>query len=117
MTIYVCSRYRAKTTLKFAEQLRHTKEISRIIVIGGFDVIVPHLYYTEFLDDSIESERKIGIESATRLVGICDAVFVSIRDGVSEGMESEISTAKENSKTIYYFRNKNELLDLLKKLI
>ena len=117
MTIYVCSRYRADTAMKFEEQLTHTKEISRIIVKGGFDVIVPHLYYTQFLDDNIEAERKIGIESATRLVTICDALFVSIKDGVSVGMEAEINTAKENNKDIYYFRNKNELLDLLKKLI
>jgi len=113
--IYVASRYRADTEQQFNNQMEITKIVSREIVAAGYDVIVPHLYYPLFLDDNEEAERKAGIQSAIRLLDICDAVYVSIGLGVSKGMESEINHAKKNNMDIYYFRNINELKDLLKK--
>jgi len=91
---YVCSRYRADTDEVFESQLETTKDISRILVSDGYDVIVPHLYYPLFLDDDNEYEREIGLESAKGLVYVCDVVFVHIGNRVSEGMEAEIKEAK-----------------------
>ena len=115
-TAYIASRYRADTDEQFGKQLQLTKDISREVVAGGYDVIVPHLYYPLFLDDNNEAERKAGIASAIRLLDICDILLVCIGRGVSEGMEAEITHAKENDMQIRYFGNMNDLRDILKRL-
>lgn len=114
MKVYICSRYRAPTNQKFQEQLAHTKEISREVALAGHEVITPHLYYTQFLDDNIKEERLAGTKSAIKLLDVCDAIFVSIKDKVSEGMEAEIQAAKQKNMKIRYFKNMNELKDILK---
>ncbi len=114
---YVCSRYRAETDEVFVTQLETTKDISRILVADGYDVIVPHLYYPLFLDDNDKAERKAGLESAIRLLNVCDMMFVHIGNKVSVGMEAEIREAKLKDIDIRYFTNMNDLRDILKDLI
>ena len=115
MIVYVCSRYRADTKAKFEKQIMATKTMSREIAIQGHDIIAPHLYYPDFLNDNNQEDRKIGMESAIRLLKVCDALYVYIGLGVSEGMEAEIETAERLEIPIRYFRNNNELKDILKK--
>ena len=115
MIIYIVSPYRAKDIVQFEMQLDHTKEISKEVVVAGHEVIVPHLYYPTFLDDSDEDEREIGTESAIRLLHVCDTLFVFIGLGVSSGMEAEIEAAKQKDMEIRYFKNINELRDILKR--
>jgi len=113
--IYICSRYRADTKEQFKLQLAKTKEIAREVALAGHDVIVPHLMLTQFLDDSVESEREVGIASALRLLDVCGFLYVYIGLGVSKGMEAEIEYIKDKKIGARYFRNMNELRDLLKK--
>jgi len=96
MLTYICSRYRANSDEQFAKQLEYTKDKAKIEVLTGNDVIVPHLYYPLFLDDNIESERTLGMESAIRLMETCDRVLVCLKYGVSSGMLAEIAHAIEN---------------------
>lgn len=113
---YVCSRYSSDTEEVFESQLQTTKDISLALVLEGYDVIVPHLYYPLFLDDSYEAEREIGIQSAIRLLHVCNAMFVHIGNKVSKGMEAEIQEAEQKNIDIFYFRNINDLRDILKRI-
>ena len=114
--VYVCSRYSADTEEVFESQLQATKDIARVLAADEYDVIIPHLYYPLFLDDNDEIERKAGLESAIRLLCICDIMFVYIGNKASEGMESEIKEAKQKGISVHYFANMNELRDILKRL-
>jgi len=113
---YVCSRYRADTGEVFKSQLQVTEEISRTLVLGGYDIIAPHSYYPLFLDDDDETEREVGMKSALRLLSVCDVMFVHIGNRVSVGMEAEIQEAKSKNMDIRYFTNMNDLRDILKRL-
>lgn len=113
--IYLATRYSAKRKMDFQVQMSITKESAREIVLAGYEVIVPHLCYPTFLDDNCTKERLIGTQSAIKLLNVCDALFVHTGLRVSKGMRAEIETAKQKNMLIYYFRNKNELKDLLKR--
>lgn len=92
---YICSPYRADTERQFERQLEYTKQVSRATVMNGYDVIVPHLYYTQFLDDKNDVEREIGINSALNLIIACDVLIVCERYGISSGMKKEIEFAEK----------------------
>lgn len=95
MIVYICSPYRAATEEQFTRQLEYTKAIAKEVVLVGHDVIVPHLYYTRFLDDKIQEERELGISSATNLIDVCDLMLINTRYGISEGMKQEILHADD----------------------
>ena len=115
-TAYICSRYRADTQEQFDEQMRYTKTFAHEAVMAGDDVIVPHMYYPQFLDDNNKTERKLGMESAIRLLHKCDIVLVYIGLGVSEGMEAEIEEAKKQNKKMCYFGDINDVRPILETL-
>jgi len=99
-TAYICSPYRAVTEKQFKSQIEYTKQISRNAVMQGCDVIVPHLYYPQFLDDNIEAEREWGMNSALNLILVCDFIIVGEEHGISSGMEAEIEFAKKHGISI-----------------
>jgi len=100
MLAYICSRYRADTQEQFETQLAYTKEKAREEVMLGRDVVVPHLYYPQFLDDNDVMERELGMESAINLMKYCDLIIVCIKYGKSAGMLAEIKIAEENNMRI-----------------
>ena len=114
MTVYIASRYRANTEEQFELQLAKTKEVAREVALAGHDVIVPHLMLTQFLDDDIEEERKVGIASAMRLLDMCDTLYLYVGSGLSGGMKAEIDYAIEKGIPISGFKNMNDLRDILK---
>ena len=88
--IFIISPYRGdvEANKEFA------KNYAREVAYAGHFPIVPHLYLTEFLDDSIESERNAGIEMGHALMDDCDEAIVLIKDGyISEGMKADIEYA------------------------
>jgi len=95
-TAYICSPYRAETKEQFEKQLEYTKKKAREVVMQGCDVIVPHLYYPQFLDDNIEPERAIGMNSALNLIIVCDSLIVCEQYGISSGMKAEIEFAEKH---------------------
>lgn len=114
MTIYVCSPFSAKKPETFMEYLQYTCEVSREIVLSGHEVIVPHLYYPNFLNDDIEEERNIGMKNAIKLLNLTDAIIVNKLFGLSSGMKLEIAHAKKNKMMILEANNMEELRELLK---
>jgi len=112
--VYICSPYRADTPEQFNKQLEYTKKISATVVVAGFDVITPHLYYPLFLNDCNPKERKLGMASALSLLDVCDYLFAYIGQGVSEGMKAEIELAKTTKKPIFYFSSMTQLKERIK---
>lgn len=99
-TVYICSPYRADNPTQFELQLAYTKRKAREQVLLGNNVIVPHLYYPQFLDDNNEEERTLGMASAIDLMRVCDMVLVCIGYGISNGMIREINVAEEHNLSI-----------------
>jgi len=94
MLVYIATPYRSDDKELFEKQLQYTKTLARKQVVMGHDVIVPHLYYPRFLDDSNIDERSLGMASARSLMLRCDLVLVGIKYGKSEGVLAEIEYAE-----------------------
>lgn len=89
--IYIISRYRAED----AEELEFNKKVARHfcreIIEEGNVPVAPHLYYTQFLDDSYPEDRKGGLYLGIRDLRESKEFLLVVVDGViSEGMKGEI---------------------------
>lgn len=91
--VYICSPLRGdiEGNIKKAQQYCH--EVVELFP----DVlpIAPHIYCTQFLDDSIPWERKEGMKMGLQLLRGCDELWVFGIDKPSEGMRAEIEYAKK----------------------
>jgi len=97
--IFVSSRLRGdmENNMKLAECL------CRIVILKGQIPIAPHIYFTRFLDDRNANERDLGLTCGLELLKLCEEIWVFSFDGISQGMQLEIDSAKEQGKTIKYF--------------
>ncbi len=66
----------------------------RNAIDNGYLPIAPHVYFTQFLDDTNPVERKTGIEAGIELLAMCDEMWVYGKP--SEGMQQEITWWKAN---------------------
>lgn len=85
LRIFICSPLRGDVENNmFFAKCRCREEIYK-----GNLPIAPHLYFTQFLDDKKEEDRKLGIEMGLELMDMCDDLRVC-GNKVTEGMEKEI---------------------------
>ncbi len=96
--IYVCSPLRGDID----KNIENARQYSRLVVKEGHIPVTPHIYFTQFLDDTNPEERKLGTEMGLTLLLGCHElwVFGSI---ISEGMRNEINHfTKYNGGKIYF---------------
>ena len=92
--VYICSRYRDdpdRNVQKAQEYCREAMEIWPDVL-----PIAPHVYFTQFLNDSVERERTIGLEAGISLLDMCDELWVYGIENPSAGMAAEIKYAREH---------------------
>lgn len=76
--------------------------------------IAPHVYCTQFYDESVPEERAAGMEIGLALLNICDEIWVYGMANPSEGMAREIDFAKEHgipirdAATLYTAKQEDE---------
>lgn len=98
--IYVCSPLRPKShdpdraRAELRENLDRAKRACRMIANLGAIPVAPHLYCTQFLDDSVAEERERGMRIGRELLRDCDELW-AFSEHISEGMAEEISLASE----------------------
>lgn len=97
--IFVCSKLRGN----FDRNRKIAEHLCRVVSLLGHIPIAPHVYFTRFLDDFDDEERLLGIESGVRLLEVCDEVWVFDFEGISEGMQMEITRANQLSKPVRRF--------------
>lgn len=98
--IYVCSPYRGDREGNTKKAIEHAKYVFEK---GGIP-IVPHLYFTQFLDDTIPEERKAGMELGREIFKYCDEIWVFGVYPPTEGMWQEIVWAVQHGITIKFVR-------------
>jgi hypothetical protein len=94
--VFICSRYAGDIERNIATALA----LCRMAVEAGCAPFAPHLIYTRFLNDADPGERELGISLGLRFMEICDEVWVYTGDGISEGMQCEITHARRLGKRI-----------------
>lgn len=95
---YIASPYRGDVKTN----TENAKRYSLFAVMQGKVPFCPHIYFTQFLNDNVEVERKIGLNLALHMLRRCREVWV-FGDTVSEGMRNEIRIAKKRHIPVRYF--------------
>lgn len=89
---YIISRYRAKTEKEQEFNRNVARYFCRKVLDEGNVPVAPHIFYTQFLDDSFPDERKQGIELGLWELKNSQSFLLVIIDGViSDGMRGEIA--------------------------
>ena len=102
--VYICSPYRDSNADKVTESIRLAKEYCAFAMRTAIDIlpVAPHIYFTQFLDDTVPDARSIGTQAGLALLTECEEVWV-FGDKVSDGMVQEMATASRLGKTLRFF--------------
>lgn len=98
---YICSPLKGD----IKGNIEKAKAYCRIAFEKGYAPIAPHIYFTQFLDDSNPAERKSGLQYGLDLVRLSNELWVFGKQ-VSEGMKAEIELSKVLNILIKYFNEK-----------
>ena len=101
--VYICSPQSVETDKITENAWRY----SRFAVDNHCLPITPHIYFTQFMDDTIPEERDTAIFMNWVLMSKCAELWV-FGDNISAGMQSEIDRAKRKHLKIRYFTEKLE---------
>lgn len=66
--VYICSPCRGD----YENNIQRAKEYSRAAAMKGCIPIAPHIYLTQFMDDTIPAERELALSFGRELVLQCD---------------------------------------------
>ena len=97
--VYICSPLRGD----YEKNIQAARDICREAMEKYPDVvpIAPHVYFTQFLDDTKPNERSLGMEAGIELLDMCDEIWVYGIDNPSEGMQQEMEYALKHGIKIY----------------
>lgn len=93
--VYICSPCRGD----YEKNIQKAQGYCREIMERWPNVlpIAPHVYFTQFLDDTNEAERELGMAAGIALLSMCDEIWVYGMENPSRGMASEIVYATEHA--------------------
>ena len=89
--VYICSPCRGD----YENNIQRAKEFSRAAVERGCIPITPHIYLTQFMDDTVPAERELGLSIGRELVLMCDELWAFGLCCPTAGMAAEIELARE----------------------
>lgn len=95
--VYICSPYRGNVEKNTKDALSYCAAA----FAAGYIPIAPHVYFTQWADDSNKKERAAGLEAGKQLLLLCSEVWVFGLDKPSKGMQAEIATAIRNGIRVY----------------
>ena len=99
---------------EIAANIDRARRACRIVVALGMIPMAPHIYFTQFMDDTVEAERRRGMDFGLRWLEECDELWV-FGERISEGMAAEIAKAKELGKEIRNLPEPGRTAELLLK--
>lgn len=95
--VFICSPYKGDIEINTIRAKRY----GRYAVKKQQVPIIPHLMYTQFLNEDSNEERAMGLEMGLILLSKCQEIWV-FGSRISKGMEMEIKQAKEMKLPIRY---------------
>jgi len=102
--VYICSPYSGD----IERNTENARRYSRFAVDQHCLPITPHIYFTQFMNDTIPEERNIAIFMNRVLMSKCAELWV-FGDVISKGMKAEIDRAKRKHMKIRYFTESLEV--------
>lgn len=86
--IFVCSPYRGDVETNVG----NARCYCRLVIKQGGIPFAPHLLLTQFLDDSIQEERRLGMDMGLEMLKLCNGLWAF--GPPTSGMLEEISAAR-----------------------
>ena len=96
--VYICSPYAGD----IERNTENARRYSRFAVNQHCLPITPHIYFTQFMNDTIPDERETALFMNLVLMSKCAELWV-FGDVISKGMKAEIDRAKRKHMKIRYF--------------
>lgn len=96
--VYICSPYSGD----IERNTENARRYSRFAVDQHCLPITPHIYFTQFMNDTIPDERETALFMNLVLMSKCAELWV-FGDVISKGMKAEIDRAKRKHMKIRYF--------------
>lgn len=96
--VYICSPYSGD----IEGNTENARRYSRFAVDQHCLPITPHIYFTQFMNDTIPDERETALFMNLVLMSKCAELWV-FGDVISKGMKAEIDRAKRKHMKIRYF--------------
>ncbi len=96
--VFICSPYKGDIEINTLRAKRY----GRYAVNKRQVPIIPHLMYTQFLNEDKHEERQLGLDMGLILLSKCQEIWV-FGSRVSKGMEIEIEEAKRRNILIKYY--------------
>lgn len=101
--VYICSPYSGDVSMNTIKARRYC----RFAVMSNCIPLASHLLYPQFLDDTIDCERELGISCGLTLLDHCSEIWV-FGGNISTGMALELERAREKKLRIRYFNESCE---------
>ena len=102
--VYICSPYSHGC---INTNIENARKYSRFAVDKHYLPITPHIYFTQFMDDTISEERETAVFMNYLLMSKCVELWV-FGDTISAGMKAEIERAERKHMKIRYFTEELE---------
>ena len=96
--VFICSPYKDDIELNTIRAKRY----GRYAVTKRVVPIIPHLMYTQFLNEDCYEERATGLDMGLVLLSKCQEIWV-FGSRISKGMEIEIEEARKKNMPIKYY--------------
>lgn len=90
--VYICSPLRGDFEKNIENAIAYCRAAFRL----GYIPIAPHIYFTQFVDDENDAERKIAMRTGAEMLLACSEVWVFGLNDPSEGMLEEIALARKH---------------------
>lgn len=101
--VFICSPYAGDVAMN----VKNARRYCRFAVKQNYIPFAPHLFFTLFMDDSIEQQRNLGLYFGIIFLSKCAEIWV-FGENNTEGMNIEIEKARNLKLPIRYFNSKCE---------
>ena len=102
--VYICSPY-SHGCINI--NIENARKYSRFAVDRHYMPITPHIYFAQFMDDTVFEERETALFMNFVLMSKCAELWV-FGDIISKGMQTEIERAERKHMKIRYFTEELE---------
>lgn len=96
--VYICSPFAGD----IAGNVQRARAYCRFAIMQSAIPLAPHLLFPQFMDDSNEAERELGLFMGLVLLRYCKEVWV-FGNALSAGMEREVARAEKRGIPVRYF--------------
>lgn len=112
--VAVISAYRGSTEEETSTNVLRTLNLGRNLLSLGVMPLIPHLYFTAMLNDSVPEEREYGIRLGKEWLEEADLFLVDSVDGaISEGMKHDIEVAQALVNPARIFNSYEDLVNFI----